>query len=266
MVEMTPADDEDTDDIRIISQQIIDKKAFVWAFGKNKDGEIGIGSQRDAFLPRPIYGSLKDGQSARSISSGSHHTAIVSKSGDVYVCGSSLHGKLGLASNGIINLTKFTLISLPVRAKAVACGDYHTMCLSEEGHVYAWGGTLHKKTGEAKTAADRKGPPKNEPRLVQSLADKGAKITQIDCGDFHSVALDQHGVVYTWGGGGASYNKGQCGHGNNEDNEVPTIVRGIQHKPIKKVTAGGFHTLVATEDNELYAWGSGTYGELGTGD
>ena len=55
------AEDEQGDDIRVISQQIIDKKAFVWAFGKNKDGEIGIGSQRDAFLPRPIFGQLKDG-------------------------------------------------------------------------------------------------------------------------------------------------------------------------------------------------------------
>ena len=49
-------DEGDMGDIRTISQQIIDKKAFVWAFGKNKDGEIGIGSQRDAFLPRPIFG------------------------------------------------------------------------------------------------------------------------------------------------------------------------------------------------------------------
>jgi hypothetical protein len=36
--------EDESEDIRIISQQIIDKKAFVWAFGKNKDGEIGIGS------------------------------------------------------------------------------------------------------------------------------------------------------------------------------------------------------------------------------
>ena len=152
----------------------------------------------------------------------------MSKAGDVFVCGSHLHGKLGIASNGIIHLTKFTQINLPVRAKAVACGDYHTMCLSEEGHVYAWGGTLHKKTGEKQSS--KGGPPTNEPRLVQTLADMGAKLTQIDCGDFHSVALDQHGVIYTWGGGGASYNKGQCGHGNTEDTELPSIVRGLQHK------------------------------------
>ena len=87
------------------------------------------------------------------------------------MCGSHLHGKLGVASNGIIHLAKFTQINLPVRAKAVACGDYHTMALSEDGRVYAWGGTLHKKTGEKGGGAN-----KNEPRLVQTLADMGAKI------------------------------------------------------------------------------------------
>ena len=80
------------------------------------------------------------------------------------------------------------------------------------------------------------------------------------------MALDQYGVLYTWGGGGQSYNKGQCGHGNFEETELPSIVKALQHKPIKRVAAGGFHTVAVTEEDELYAWGSGTYGELGTGD
>lgn len=29
----------------------------------------------------------------------------------------------------------------------VATGDYHTLCLLDNGYVYAWGGTLHKKLG-----------------------------------------------------------------------------------------------------------------------
>ena len=134
------------------------------------------------------------------------------------------------------------------------------MCLTEEGKVFAWGGTLHKKTGETS------GMPKNEPRLVQTLADKGAVIVDIDCGDFHSVALDQYGVLYSWGGGGQSYNRGQCGHGTLDEVELPQIVKALQGKKVKKVSAGGFHTLALTTDNELYAWGSGTYGELGSGD
>ena len=113
---------------------------------------------------------------------------------------------------------------MPIRAKQVACGDYHTMCLSEEGRVYAWGGTLHKKTGEK---SGEKNAAKNEPRLVSTLAEAGAVITSIDCGDFHSVALDRYGVLYTWGGGGQNYNKGQCGHGTNEDTETPSIVKAL---------------------------------------
>lgn len=73
------------------------------------------------------------------------------------------------------------------------------MCLSEDGRVYAWGGTLYKKTGEK---SNDKGPPKHEPKLVKALAEAGAVINHIDCGDFHSVALDQFGVLYSWGGGG----------------------------------------------------------------
>ena len=88
---------------------------------------------------------------------------------------------------------------------------------------------------------------------------------QIGCGDFHSVALDQYGVLYSWGGGGQSYNKGQCGLGHNGDVEFPEIVQDLRHKAVKRVSAGGFHTVALCEDNELYAWGSGAYGELGLG-
>ena len=34
------------------------------------------------------------------------------------------------------------------------------------------------------------------------------RVIQVECGDFHSVALDQTGRIFSWGGGGASYNKG----------------------------------------------------------
>lgn len=39
----------------------------------------------------------------------------------------------------------------------------------------------------------------------------------------------------------------------------------LDFKFITKVAAGGFHTVAVTKDDELYAWGSGTYGELGSG-
>ena len=169
---------------------------LIWAFGRNNEGELGLGNTNDSTRPSCVSGP----DSARSIASGRHHSVIVTKEGTVFACGSSLHGKLGLSANGLVNIQKLTQIKTLQRVKQVACGDYHTLCLTEEGKVFAWGGSLHKKTADA-TSSD-----KSEPRVVSTL--QNVCVTQISCGDFHSIALDQYGTVYSWGGGGPSYNKG----------------------------------------------------------
>ena len=163
-----------------------------------------------------MVANLKTSAVAKWISSGSHHSGIVTKAGELYVSGSQLHGKLGIQTQNGMHVTRFNLVQgalSGLKIKQVACGDYHTLCLTNDGQVFAWGGTLHKKIGEKGALQN------NEPRLVQGLV--GRLVTFIDCGDFHSVALDSQGALYTWGGGGAAYNKGQCGHGNCEDNEQP---------------------------------------------
>jgi len=62
--------------------------------------------------------------------------------------------------------------------------------------VWGWGGTLHKKIGNR--------DPK--PSLMKGL--EKVNVVQIGCGDFHSVALSDSGILFTWGGGGKTYNKG----------------------------------------------------------
>lgn len=65
-------------------------QGFVYSFGKNKDGELGLGHNKNAMLPAPIKG-LKDKKIVQ-ISCGGQHTAVVTEDGQLYVCGSSLHG------------------------------------------------------------------------------------------------------------------------------------------------------------------------------
>lgn len=88
--------------------QIINKKAFVWAFGKNQEGELSLGIYKDALLPRYIQGLPSS--SAKWIASSNHHSAIVSSDGQLFVCGSSLHGKLGIESLNKTNINKFMLV------------------------------------------------------------------------------------------------------------------------------------------------------------
>ena len=36
--------------------QILNKRAFVWGFGKNQEGELSLGVYKDALLPRFVNG------------------------------------------------------------------------------------------------------------------------------------------------------------------------------------------------------------------
>ena len=104
---------------------------------------------------------------------------------------------------------------------------------------------MHKKLGQ------RSGKAINKPGLVQGLS--GKEVIYVGCGDFHSVALTNDGKVYTWGGGGSFFNRGQCGHGHVKDILEPSAIPAFTNKNIIQVSCGGYHTLALTETNELYA-------------
>jgi hypothetical protein len=59
--------------------QIKNKKAFVWVFGKNQDGELALGIYKDVLVPRFLAG-IK-GSSAKWIASSNHHTALITSEG-----------------------------------------------------------------------------------------------------------------------------------------------------------------------------------------
>jgi alpha-tubulin suppressor-like RCC1 family protein len=115
---------------------IINKKAFVWAFGKNQEGELALGVYKDALLPRFVTGVKS--HSAKWISSSNHHTALVTQEGLLLVSGSSLHGKLGIDGLTKTNINKFQMVlSLQKKkVKQVACSDYNTLALTEDFLVF----------------------------------------------------------------------------------------------------------------------------------
>jgi len=129
------------------------------------------------------------------------------------------------------------------KVRKVACGDYHTLALTEEGAVYSWGGTLWDKTGHKVGGIHR----------IEHL--KGQQITDIACGDFHSLALNSEGQVYSWGGGGQNKNKGQLGHANKKDLPVPHLIQFFKDKKAIKIACGDYHSMVLTRDEELYSFG-----------
>eukprot|EP00743_Colponemidia_sp_Colp-15_P006387 GILK01006874.1.p1 GENE.GILK01006874.1~~GILK01006874.1.p1 ORF type:complete len:663 (+),score=97.84 GILK01006874.1:45-2033(+) len=234
-------------------------KAYAW--GRNKDGELSVGQAKEVLEPKPVKG-LK-GRRIEFIAPGGQHTAAILDNGQLIICGSALHGKLGIEGLFVTAVLKFQPVSLvaKTRVRQVACGDYHTLCLLEDSSVYTWGGTLHKKLGH--TDGDG-GADDQSPAPVRSLL--GKNVIAVDCGDFHSVALTAEGEVYSWGGGGTFFNRGQCGHGHNHDVISPQLIEGLVGKRVIQISCGGYHTMALTANEQVYSWGAGLYGECGVGD
>ena len=71
------------------------------------------------------------------ISSGLHHTLLLTSLGDVYAFGSNVHGQLG--QRDLVPRGSPARVALPVRASAVAAGGAHSAVLAESGEVFTFG-------------------------------------------------------------------------------------------------------------------------------
>ena len=88
----------------------------------------------------PCDGSLRIVQ----ISTGLHHTLMLTKTGDVYGFGSNSHGQLG--TGDLIPRGVPTLIPLP-KATLVAAGSYHSAVLTCSGEVFTFGHMARNQLG-----------------------------------------------------------------------------------------------------------------------
>lgn len=154
-----------------------DPNSFLFCCGKNENTELSFKGFKHIDTPSGIDITKK--HTIVQMSCGSNHTAFVTDEGLLFIFGSTLHGKLGIEGIQYTNVSYPMLFpqSKETPVQQVACGDYHTLCLYENGEVWGWGGTLHKKL-----AGNESGPS----RLIG--LDR-FKIMKIGCGDFHSVAL-----------------------------------------------------------------------------
>jgi alpha-tubulin suppressor-like RCC1 family protein len=84
-------------------------------------------------------------------------------------------------------------------------------------------------------------------------------IVQVSTGQYHSMALDQSGVVWTWG----DNLFGQLGDGSETDRIKPTPIPSL--KNIVAIDAGGNHSLALTKNGEVWAWGRNEFFQLGNG-
>ncbi|XP_042494566.1 ultraviolet-B receptor UVR8-like isoform X7 [Macadamia integrifolia] len=171
-----------------------------------------------------------------TVAAGGRHTLALSDVGALLTFGWGLYGQCGRGSTDDELSPACVSALLGIQIQGVAAGLWHTVCISVEGDVYAFGGN---QFGQLGTGADQA---ETLPRLLDapSLENKHAKI--VSCGARHSAVITEDGKVFCWG-----WNKyGQLGLGDVIDRNIPAQVP-IDGCLVKNVACGWWHTLVLAE-------------------
>jgi alpha-tubulin suppressor-like RCC1 family protein len=151
------------------------------------------------------------------------------------------------------------LEALPIKTNIIdiSCGLGHTLFLTDSGLVYSWGNGGSGRLGVGDNA-DRA-----EATLLtqfctaapgNSQESQIPRISAVQCGACHSLALSASGSVYVWG----KNSQGQCGLGHTDDVLRPTLVPSLGLiDAVCQISAGWEHSVARTETGALFAWGSG---------
>jgi alpha-tubulin suppressor-like RCC1 family protein len=118
--------------------------------------------------------------------------------------------------------------------------------------VYTWGDGSMGQLGYKRTIS-------YEPTLINQLSSK--EIVKGSLGMDNSVCLSKQGTLFAFG----SNSYGKLGVGSKNLSETfPIEIKGI--KDVKKISLGQEHSGAITKNGDLFMWGSGYFGQLGTGE
>lgn len=236
-------------------------------------------------LPARISGGGLGRRRVIRAACGETHSLLVTDGGALFSFGSNSSGALGHG-------TYKGDVRLPTRVRAVmdevvvdaGAGDEFSIVVSDRGAVYSFGrgdrGQLGHKVRSLKNYVQW------TPRILDKLAKRRVAIAAVSCGIDHVLATSTRGHLWVWG----SNINGKCGLPTKrikhlftpfaehsivpvpkrlrlgEDHHHSTTTSSSSGVRVVEASAAYSHSVVATEDQKVWAFGSpGAWGQLGHG-
>ncbi|KAK1931580.1 Ultraviolet-B receptor UVR8 [Phytophthora citrophthora] len=252
---------------------VLQKEAtFLFGFGCGLDGRMGTTGDSNTTTPTPFACRWLH---PLLLSCGKAHSAIVDVYSNLYCFGLGANGQLGQGDDCLESSQE------PIRVphltstcvQLVACGANHTLCMSVDGRVYAWGDNSFGQIGMGTKTIQPVGSPFRVEKLVS--------IRGIACGGNQSFIMTKTNILAS-----GSNVAGQLGMGDRIDRtsfeHIPffrkvyvgidpfsELNNGVCPRSLEaedvELSCGMYHTL-ALSGGHVYSWGVGDDGRLGHGD
>ena len=166
----------------------------VWAWGRNKWGQLGDATTTDRNTPAPV----NELRNVAAIAAGARHSLAL-LAGEALAWGDNANGQLGdgtLLPRSTPGTVHFSSTTLPV--VAIAAGGFHSLAVSKAGGInaYAWGANAYGQLGAYDY--DDHWLPGGVGGLIQSHV-LGLEVIALAGGLDHSLALMDNGSVWAWG-------------------------------------------------------------------
>ena len=188
------------------------------------------------------------------ITVGDNHNLAINKKGYLYSWGGSNStledGETNFGSSGFKDWGPAKM-KIDFKIKEMSVGNFsHSLVIDEQGNLYSRASNnYYGELGNGTTDTSKK--------LIQIAKEK--KFSQISASEYHNLAIDNDGNLYSWG-----YNNyGQLGDGTTKNKLEPTLIMS-GHKFVQ-VATGNYHSLAIDDEGKLWSWGLNDYKQLGDG-
>jgi len=229
-----------------VSFSIASQIAYAW--GGNFFGRLGDGTTTDRSSPVTVTGNITNWS---RVSAGQIHTGGITTNGIAYAWGINYAGQVG-DNTTTDRSSPVTVTGSITNWDRLSFGEKHSLGLTSDGVLYAWGGNGYGELGDG-TTTDRSSP--------VTVAGNITDWSRVFARSFHNLGLTSDGVIYAWGG---NYS-GALGDGTTTNRSSPVTVAGGITDWTDISSGSGSHNLALTSAGVLYAWGNNSSAELGDG-
>ena len=249
-------------------------KRMMFAFGRNDCGQLGLGHTNSA-VDRPAEVAVTGLGCVKHVSSGRRHTVCSLTDGRLFAFGDNAFGQLGLGHRQALSTPspiytfsasqhgsvrrRYEGPSTPGTPTQIACGDDHTILLTDTHKVYVWGKNDSGQLGLGHV------DDQDTPWELTFL--ESHTVVQVAAGTKHTACLTQDSLVFTWG----CNRDQQLGIGGITSVAFATVPQAVSvpvphGASVRHISAGDTHTVALIDNStQLFIWGKNDVGQLGLG-